>query len=418
MRKLLICIILILTVFSVFLASPAYSARAVVRAVLFYSPTCGHCHYVITEVLPPLFEKYGDQLQIVALDVSRPAEQELFRMALDHFKVEYAGVPFLAIGDNYLVGSVDIPEQFPGLIETYLAQGGVDWPPVSGLAEAMKAIYPSGETSQVEATPIVSNLAQATKAAYPSGGTSQVEAKPIVSNLAQATKAAYPSGETSQVEATPIVIAGTSSAFADLNIQSSRSLVAKFAQDPLGNSLAVIVLVGMLFVLGVSVLSYRHTIQVGILKIPFERSWNRLIPVLCVAGLGVAGYLAYVELTQVEAVCGPVGDCNTVQQSEYATLFGVLPIGLLGIVGYILILIAWGISHTANQRLAAFAALAQQAMVVFGVVFSIYLTFLEPFIIGATCAWCLTSAVIMTALLWLSLAPARVAFSFLLHGEK
>jgi len=25
-----------------------------VRAVLFYSPSCGHCEYVITEVLPPL----------------------------------------------------------------------------------------------------------------------------------------------------------------------------------------------------------------------------------------------------------------------------------------------------------------------------------------------------------------------------
>ena len=30
------------------------SPDAVVRAVLFYSPTCGHCEYVITEVLPPL----------------------------------------------------------------------------------------------------------------------------------------------------------------------------------------------------------------------------------------------------------------------------------------------------------------------------------------------------------------------------
>jgi uncharacterized membrane protein len=28
---------------------------------------------------------------------------------------------------------------------------------------------------------------------------------------------------------------------------------------------------------------------------------------------------------------------------------------------------------------------------------SVYLTFLEPFVIGATCAWCLTSAVLMTA---------------------
>ena len=34
-----------------------------------------------------------------------------------------------------------------------------------------------------------------------------------------------------------------------------------------------------------------------------------------------------------------------------------------------------------------------------GTLFSIYLTFLEPFVIGAVCAWCLTSAVVMTLLL-------------------
>jgi len=394
MKKLLICILLILTVFSVFLASPAYSARAVVRAVLFYSPTCGHCHYVITEVLPPMIEKYGDQLQVVALDVTRPAEQKLFMMSLEYFKVEHTGVPFLVIGDIYLVGSVDIPEQLPGLIETYLAQGGVDWPPISGLAEAMKAAYPSGETAQVEATP--TGIAE----------TSQVQVSPT--GIA----------ETSQVGALPTGIAETGSTFLASNFQKSGSPKARFAQDLVGNSLAVVVLVGMLFVLGVSILSAWRAIQGEILKITHKSLWNRLIPVLCVAGFGVAGYLAFVELTQVQAVCGPVGDCNTVQQSEYAMLFGVLPIGLLGMVGYVMILITWGISQTTNQRLAAFAALAQQGMAVFGVAFSIYLTFLEPFVIGATCAWCLTSALIMTTLLWSSLAPASVAFSFLLHGDN
>ena len=33
-----------------------------------------------------------------------------------------------------------------------------------------------------------------------------------------------------------------------------------------------------------------------------------------------------------------------------------------------------------------------------GILFSTYLTFLEPFVIGATCMWCLSSAVIMTLL--------------------
>lgn len=37
----------------------------------------------------------------------------------------------------------------------------------------------------------------------------------------------------------------------------------------------------------------------------------------------VAAYLAYVELTLTEAVCGVVGDRNTVQQGSYARIFDI-----------------------------------------------------------------------------------------------
>ncbi|RPH60653.1 MAG: hypothetical protein EHM81_05800, partial [Chloroflexi bacterium] len=49
-------------------------------------------------------------------------------------------------------------------------------------------------------------------------------------------------------------------------------------------------------------------------------------------------------------------------------------------------------------------------MTSFGLTFSVYLTFLEPFVIGATCAWCLTSAIVITALFWLSLMPGKQAY--------
>ncbi len=124
------------------LFAPIASAHAqttpVVHAVLFYSPTCGHCEYVINEILPPLIEKYGDQLQIVGVNVAEQQGSTLFLAALDQFKLEEAGVPFLVISDKYLMGSADIPEQLPGLIETYLKQGGVDFPDIPGLREAMR----------------------------------------------------------------------------------------------------------------------------------------------------------------------------------------------------------------------------------------------------------------------------------------
>jgi uncharacterized membrane protein len=125
-----------------------------------------------------------------------------------------------------------------------------------------------------------------------------------------------------------------------------------------------------------------------------------LIIVICLA---VAGYMSYVEVNQVKAVCGPIGDCDAVQQSEYAWLFGALPVGVFGMIGYLVMLVSWLMWKNGNNTLKRPAALMFMAFAIFGTLFSIYLTFLEPFVIGATCAWCLTSAVLMALLLWAAL---------------
>jgi thiol-disulfide isomerase/thioredoxin len=138
----------------------AQGLTSVVRAVLFYSPTCGHCHYVITETLPPLFDKYGERLQIIGIDVTQSQGQTFFLAALQRFGLESGGVPFLVIDDLYLVGSQEIPERFPGLIETYLAQGSIDWPDIPGLTEwlAMQsestADPSASQPAQPQATPV------------------------------------------------------------------------------------------------------------------------------------------------------------------------------------------------------------------------------------------------------------------------
>ena len=350
---------------------PRFSAQtpppdAVVHAVLFYSPTCGHCEFVINNTIIPLIEQYGDQLSMIGIDITQAAGQTLFQSALQYFNLESGGVPFLVIEDTYLVGSLDIPEQFPGMVEQYLAQGGVDWPALPGLAEVLAAAQSSGAAT-TEAVPALTPTAPAPT---PTPG---------------------------------ILLTGA----------KTSSLGARFANDLVGNSLALIVLAGMIISAGGAALTWHATPPAGQAERAPANTWRWLIPVLCLVGLGVAGYLSYVETTEIQAVCGPVGDCNTVQQSEYARLFGVLPIGILGMAGYVLILLAWAGMRFGQARLASYAALALLGLTASGLLFSIYLTFLEPFVIGATCIWCLTSAMIMTALLWLSLAPAKQAFHHL-----
>jgi uncharacterized membrane protein len=129
---------------------------------------------------------------------------------------------------------------------------------------------------------------------------------------------------------------------------------------------------------------------------------ERALPALAIAGLAVAAYLAYVETQSVAAICGPVGDCNAVQTSEYAYLAGI-PIGVLGLAGYLAILAVWAWGRWQGDHRVP---LLLVAMTGGGVLFSIYLTYLEPFVIRAVCAWCLTSAVIMAMLLLASVEPA------------
>lgn len=172
-----------------------------------------------------------------------------------------------------------------------------------------------------------------------------------------------------------------------------------------GFSLAVVVMGWMI----VTLLYVGVTYVRGMSALPrfFTAGWlEYALPLLCAVGLGAAGYLSYVEIYKVEAVCGPVGDCNAVQSSIYARLFGVLPLGVLGMAGYLAILSAYFYPRFRKDRLAHYAPVAVLCMTIFGVIFSIYLTYLEIFMIRAVCMWCITSAVVMTLLLLVSLGPA------------
>lgn len=387
-RFIALFVLLTVIALNISLTSRALAQQQVVRAVLFYSPSCPHCHKVINEDLPLIVEKYQQALQILGVNTATPGGQALFQSAIEQFNIlpEQQGVPMLIVGDVVLVGSVDIPQSFPGLIERYLSLGGVDWPEIPGLAEAM-----AEAEGQITPTPEGTS-----PTSTPQGSTQPATGTPLPSS----TQATSPFTPTPTPSGSGLI----------LSDDPPSSLWARVTRDPTGNSLSILVLAGML----VSVVWSVRLLQPGN-RWNGGRHWSWMIPLLCFIGLGVAGYLSYVETTQSTAICGPVGDCNTVQQSPYAYLFGILPIGTLGLAGYVAILISWALSRFNHGQLANLASLGLLGMTFFGTLFSIYLTFLEPFVIGATCAWCLTSAVIMTALLWLSVVPAKGALASLNH---
>ena len=108
-------------------------------------------------------------------------------------------------------------------------------------------------------------------------------------------------------------------------------------------------------------------------------------------GSAVAGYLTYVHYAGLEPFCaGGSHGCERVRSSSYAKLAGI-PVAVLGLGGYLAIV-------AALSTRGEFARLAAAGLAVSGFGFSAYLTYLELFVIDATCQWCVASAVLLTAL--------------------
>jgi uncharacterized membrane protein len=127
---------------------------------------------------------------------------------------------------------------------------------------------------------------------------------------------------------------------------------------------------------------------------------------LSLAGLLISAYLFLYKHGLIGTlVCGS-GGCETVQLSRYSTFLGV-DVALIGLVGYagILGLSLLGLqpAWVGRRDVATVLAILSGA----GVVFALYLTYLELFVIHAICRWCVASAVIIALILVLSLLDRR-----------
>lgn len=327
----------------------AQTTSPAVQAILFYSPTCPHCHLVINDLLVPMQEQYGDQLQILGVDVTQAGGSLLFTEALNHFglPLEQTGVPTLIVADTVLNGSLQIPEEFPGIVEAGLAAGGIGWPEIPGLQEMVPDLPPSAAPQAV-------------------------------------TDTAVPTTETAEETAVSGIQTGVSSEMANSDHPVEGAWLAWLVMALMGTAVLYT---------GYQAMTARNIT----LKAPTTNQ-NVAATLLIIVGIVVASYLAFIETTQTLAVCGPVGDCNTVQTSDYATILGI-PVAILGLVNYLAAGLLWFMQGRVREEQRQPVWLGLLALTFVGTIFSIYLTALELFIIRAVCAWCLTSAVVTALLL-------------------
>jgi uncharacterized membrane protein len=131
------------------------------------------------------------------------------------------------------------------------------------------------------------------------------------------------------------------------------------------------------------------------------------IAVLALIGLLASTYLLLYKLGVVGSlVCGGSGACERVQNSPYAQFLG-LPVAAYGIAGFATLLVIalaglgerW-VAHPGPSWLVAGCS-------GIGVLFALYLTYLEIAVIHDICKWCVGIAVTITTIFGVAVLGAR-----------
>src|SRR5215467_14506549 len=114
---------------------------------------------------------------------------------------------------------------------------------------------------------------------------------------------------------------------------------------------------------------------------------------VAIAGMAVSSFSLYHHFgTSKTSFCtfGESFNCDLVNRSSYSTLFGI-PVALIGILGYLLIL-AFATIYRDKAETPFMLLIASLA----GWGFSLYLTYVEKFVLAAWCILCLSSLALIT----------------------
>jgi uncharacterized membrane protein len=132
-----------------------------------------------------------------------------------------------------------------------------------------------------------------------------------------------------------------------------------------------------------------------------------LLWILSALGFIDSVYLFVLKMTNNPTLCiKGVGDCWSVNNSVYSEILGI-PISALGALAYLAIVFL-----IVLERRGGFWK-NYSAMMVFGIslagwIYSLYLTYLEIFVLRSICPFCVVSAVLMTLIFVLSIVRLNI----------
>jgi uncharacterized membrane protein len=127
---------------------------------------------------------------------------------------------------------------------------------------------------------------------------------------------------------------------------------------------------------------------------------------LSLTGLFISAYLYLYKIGKIGSLACGAGGCETVQWSPWSRVAGI-EVSLVGLLGYALLLVLCLAALQPSMVRRREPALLLAALSGIAVLFTIYLTYLELFVIHAICRWCVASGVVIVAIFILSLFDLR-----------
>ena len=131
-----------------------------------------------------------------------------------------------------------------------------------------------------------------------------------------------------------------------------------------------------------------------------------IVAALALAGIFISLYLTLYKLGVIGELSCSIGSCETVNTSKWSRFMG-LPVAAWGLLFYLdvfVVAVVGTVARFADEPVVSLVLVAEAAI---GVLFSAWLTYLELGVIHAICIWCVTSALLVTAILLVSVADLR-----------
>ena len=131
-----------------------------------------------------------------------------------------------------------------------------------------------------------------------------------------------------------------------------------------------------------------------------------IVAALALAGIFISLYLTLYKLGVIGELSCSIGSCETVNTSKWSVFLG-LPVAAWGLLFYLDVFgvaLLGTLPRWENERVISIVLAGEAAI---GVLFSVWLTYLELAVIHEICIWCVASAVIVLLIFLVSVADLR-----------